>query len=141
MMTMSNPLLDKFEELYGEKPETTEEITEETTEQVEEEQDQFVIPTAQLTNTGITLNGSYITPNSLIVSNGSGGITGSTIGTYHKSVGIPQNTNMEQQLYKVLKDVEAGKGVVTGIKAEVDPTFTGFGGQIKYTVEILAHYP
>ena len=141
MMTMNNPLLDKFEELYGEKPETIEEVTEETTEEDQEEQDQFVIPTAQLTNSGITLTGNYITPNSLYVSNGSGGITASTIGTYHRNVAIPYQTNIEQQFHKVMEDVARGKGTITEIKAEIDPTFTGFGGQIRYTVEILAHYP
>jgi hypothetical protein len=135
---MSNPLLDKFEEVYGEKPESIEEVIEETTEKVEEEQDQFVIPTAQLTNTGITLTGNYVHPNNLLVSNG---ITCSTIGTYHRNVAIPYQTNIEQQFHKVMEDVARGKGVITEIKAEVDPTFTGFGGQIKYTVEILAHYP
>ena len=48
---------------------------------------------------------------------------------------------MEQQLYKVLKNVEDGKAVLTEITAGIDSSFTGFGGQIKYTVEILAHYP
>ncbi len=133
---MNNPLLDKFEELYGEKPEATEEVTEE----IQEEQDQFVIPTAQLTNSGITLNGSYINPNSLYVSAGSA-ITPSMIGTYHKTVSIPYQTSIEQQFHKVMEDVARGKGVITEIKAEIDPTFTGFGGQIRYTVEILAHYP
>jgi hypothetical protein len=135
---MSNPLLDKFEEVYGEKPETTEEVTEETTEEVEEEQDQFVIPTAQLTNTGICLTGNYVTPNNLLASTG---ITSSTIGTYHKNVSVPHQTNIEQQFYKVLKDVEAGKGVVSEIKGKIDPTYTGFGGKIRYTIEIEATYP
>ena len=134
---MNNPLLDKFEELYGEKPETVEEVTEETTEEVQEE-NSYVIPTAQLTNTGITLTGNYVTPNNLLVSNG---ITSSTIGTYHRNVTIPYQTNIEQQFHKVMEDVARGKGVITEIKAEIDPTFTGFGGQIRYTVEILAHYP
>jgi hypothetical protein len=138
MMIMSNPLLDKFEEVYGEKPETTEEIIEETTEEVTEESTEYVIPTAQLTNTGITLTGNYVHPNSLLASNS---ITSSTIGTYHRNVSIPYQTNIEQQFHKVMEDVARGKGVITEIKAEVDSTFTGFGGQIKYTVEILAHYP
>ena len=132
MMIMSNPLLDKFEEVYGDKPE------EETTEEDQEEQDQFVIPTAQVTNTGITLTGNYVTPNNLLISNG---ITSSTIGTYHRNVAIPYQTGIEQKFHKVMEDVARGKGVITEIKAEVDPAFTGFGGQIKYTVEILAHYP
>jgi hypothetical protein len=135
---MNNPLLDKFEELYGEKPETVEEVAEETTEEVQEEQDQFVIPTAQLTNTGICLTGNYVHPNSLLVSNG---ITSSTIGTYHRNVSIPYQTNIEQQFHKVMEDVARGKGTITEIKAEIDSTFTGFGGQIRYTVEIVAHYP
>lgn len=135
---MSNPLLDKFEELYGEKPETTEEVTEETTEEIEEEQDQFVIPTAQVTPTGINLTGNYITPNNLLISNG---LTTSSIATYNRTIAIPYQTNVEQQFYKVMEDVARGKGVISEIKAEVDPTFTGFGGQIKYTVEIVAHYP
>lgn len=135
---MSNPLLDKFAEVYGEKLETTEEIIKETTEEVQEEQDQFVIPTAQVTPTGISLTGNYVTPNNLLVSNG---ITTSTIGTYHRNVTIPYQTNIEQQFHKVMEDVARGKGTITEIKAEIDPTFTGFGGQIKYTVEIVAHYP
>ena len=130
---MSNPLLDKFQEVYGGKPETTEEITEETAEEVPD----YVIPTAQVTSTGINLTGNYVHPNNLLISNGNI----NSLNVYTKTISIPYQTNIEHQFYKVMEDVSRGKGVIAEIKAEVDPTFTGFGGQIKYTVEILAHYP
>lgn len=169
-----NPLIDKFEELYGENPEPNEEPTQETTIQspdgvpygeltfdhsnstlmigngntyvpVNTPSDTIkvgdtVIPTAELTPTGINLTGNYITP--AYISNGSG-ITAVNSNTfsYNKTVQVPHQTAAEHQFYKVLKDLENNKATVSAIKAEIDPAFTGFGGQITYTVEIVGRYP
>jgi len=54
---------------------------------------------------------------------------------------LPQNTQMDKQLCKVMDDVAKGKAVLSAISAEVDKSFTGFGGQIRYTVEIVGRYP
>jgi hypothetical protein len=40
-----------------------------------------------------------------------------------------------------MDDLAKGKAVLSAISAEVDPAFTGFGGQIKYTIEIVGRYP
>jgi hypothetical protein len=40
-----------------------------------------------------------------------------------------------------MDDVAKGKATLSSISAEVDPTFTGFGGQIRYTIEIVGRYP
>ena len=132
-----NPLINKFEELYGEKPEPKEEIVEETT---KESEDKFVIPTAQVTPTGINLTGSYVTPSALI-SNGVTCVNTSSLTTYTRAVSVPHQTPVEQQFFKVLEDVSKGRATVSTISAEIDTAFTGFGGQIRYTVEIVGQYP
>ena len=129
-----NPLIDKFEELYGEKPEPKEETVEETT---KESEDDYVIPTAQVTPTGINLTGGYVMPSALI----SNGTTCSPLTLNTRAVAVPHQTPVEQQFFKVLEDVGKGRATVSTISAEIDPAFTGFGGQIRYTVEIVGQYP
>ena len=130
-----NPLIDKFEELYGEKPEPKEETVEETT---KESEDEFVIPTAQVTPTGINLTGGCIMPGALI-SNTTSSYT--TLSGYKRGFEIPNQTPVEQQFCKVMQNVADGKATVSSISADIDTAFTGFGGQIRYTVEIVGKYP
>lgn len=131
-----NPLIDKFEELYGEKPESKEETVEETT---KESEDEFVIPTAQVTPTGINLTGGYIMPGALISNVTTSPYT--TLSGYKRGFEIPNQTPVEQQFCKVMQNVADGKAIVSSISADIDTAFTGFGGQIRYTVEIVGKYP
>jgi len=57
------------------------------------------------------------------------------------AVSVPHQTPVEQQFFKVLEDVSKGRATVSTISAEIDTAFTGFGGQIRYTVEIVGQYP
>ena len=133
-----NPLIDKFEELYGEKPEPKEETVEETTKEPESE---FVIPTAQVTPTGINLTGGYVMPSALISNNNTTSYTTLALSGYKRGFEIPNQTPVEQQFCKVMQNVADGKATVSTISAEIDTAFTGFGGQIRYTVEIVGQYP
>ncbi len=175
---MSNPLIEKFEEIYGEKKE--EEVIEEKSgmdklkevvsnamnrglpsgmsedtiilnpnngfastnfgypsvkqtgltigNACETNSGDFVIPTATVNNGAINMNGGYISPSTL---------TKTTPNTFL----LPQTTGVERQMCKVMDDVAKGKAVVSEIKSEIDPSFKGFGGQIRYTIEIVATYP
>ena len=139
-----NPLIEKFEEVYGKKPKEGGLI-----EQLADEQlgaadspdtikvGDTVIPTAELTPTGINLTGSYVMPSALI----SNGTTCSPLTLNTRAVAVPHQTPVEQQFFKVLEDVGKGRATVSTISAEIDPAFTGFGGQIRYTVEIVGQYP
>ncbi|UYA57564.1 hypothetical protein SCREM1_107 [Synechococcus phage S-CREM1] len=134
---MSNPLLDTFDELYGvPKEETPEETTEETPNTVGE------LKFDTTTSTLMIGNGSqYLTANNpAYISNG---ITCSTITTLSnsRSFSIPNQTPAEQHFCKVLEDVANKKATVSAISADIDTAFTGFGGQIRYTVEIIGTYP
>ena len=136
---MSNPLLDTFDELYGVPKE-------ETPEETNTESNDFVIPTAQVTPNGINLTGDYINASSVLNLNQayvSNGITCNTINTltYTKNYAIPHSTPVEQQFCKVMDNVAQGKATIASISADIDQTFTGFGGQIRYTVEIIGKYP
>ena len=95
-----NPLIDKFEELYGEKPEPKEETVEETT---KESEDDYVIPTAQVTPTGINLTGGYIMPGALISNTTTSPYT--TLSGYKRGFEIPNQTPVEQQFCKVMQNV------------------------------------
>lgn len=132
-MDYDNPLLEKYDEIYGENPEPVEETTKES-------KNEFVIPTAQLTSTGINLTGSYVTPSALI-SNSITCVNANTFTSNTKSFCLPNQTSVEQQFNKVLEDVAHSRATVAGISAEIDQSFTGFGGQIRYTVEIVGRYP
>lgn len=136
-MDYDNPLLEKYDEIYGEKPEPKEEPKEETTKEPESE---FVIPTAQVTSTGINLTGGYVMPSALI-SNGTSIIGSNSLTSYTRAVSVPHQTAVEHQFFKVLEDVSRGKATVSAISADIDQSFTGFGGQIRYTVEIVGTYP
>jgi len=58
-----------------------------------------------------------------------------------KQFSIPHTTLEDQQFCRVIKDMENDRAKVTSISAEIDSSFNGFGGQIKYTVEITGTYP
>jgi len=58
-----------------------------------------------------------------------------------KTYTLPNKTSVEQGFNKVLDDLSRGKAVISSIDSEVDPSFTGFGGQIRYTIEIIGIYP
>ena len=172
---MTNPLIEKFEEIYGEKKE---EVVEEkkpplSIKEMKEkyassgllggmeddilsfgsansitsippntnpgltinggqeimDSGAFVIPAATVNNGAISMDGSYFKPATITST--------STPNTFM----LPQNTQMDKHLCKVMDDLTKGKAVLSSISAEVDPAFTGFGGQIKYTIEIVGRYP
>ena len=175
---MSNPLIDKYEELYGEKKE--EEVVEEkksplSIKEMKErytssgllggmgddiigiggsdtitlnpahtkpvftinggqeimDSGAFVIPAATVSNGAMHMDGSYISPSTLI----------SSKPPMPNTFMLPQVTEMDRQLCKVMDDVAKGKAVLSSISAEVDKSFTGFGGQIRYSIEIVGTYP
>lgn len=139
---MSNPLLDTFDELYGSpKEETTEETTEESPNVVGE------LKFDTTTNTLMIGNGSqYLTANiaagPAYISNGSTiSSVSSTLPCFRNSFSVPCSTPVEQQFCKVMDDVANNRATVSSISADIDTTFTGFGGQIRYTVEIIGRYP
>ena len=145
-----NPLIEKFEEVYGKKPKEGGLI-----EQLAEEQlgaagspdvikvGDTVIPTAEVTPTGINLTGAYIDTSALIANS----FTMPTCNAFNtptssqKTYTLPNQTSAEQQFCKVMDNVANGKAIVASISAEIDRSFTGFGGQIRYTVEIVGRYP
>lgn len=146
-----NPLIEKFEEVYGKKPREGGLI-----EQLAEADDSpdmislggdTVIPTAQkLPGGGINLTGDYIDSsvlnlNPAYISNGITCVNPNTLTSYTKTVQVPHQTPAEQQFFKVLEDVGKGRATVSAISADIDQSFTGFGGQIRYTVEIVGTYP
>ena len=160
-----NPLIEKFEEIYGKKP-VEGGLIDELAKQDEpptvyigtgitggEGNDVIslggdtVIPTAQkLPGGGINLTGDYIDSsvlnlNPAYISNGITCVNTNTLTTYNRTVQVPHVTPVEQQFFKVLEDVGKGRATVSAISADIDKTFTGFGGQIRYTVEIVGTYP
>ena len=169
---MSNPLIDKYEEIYGEKKE--EEVVEEkkpplSIKEMKErytssglpggmgddiltlnpdhnkplltinggqeilDSGAFVIPAATVSNGAMHMDGSYISPSTLMGTT----ITSQTQNTFI----IPNNGVKDEMLCKVLKDLESGKATVYNISSQVDKSFTGFGGQICYSIEIVSTYP
>jgi hypothetical protein len=180
---MSNPLLDKFEELYGKsKVETEEETKEEPVDKraevlkkaeydfdeilgnhtpftpsgigigisaatpsaqgalsisganevsIFDGSDNIVIPTGTVSNGTLAMNGSYITASNVV----------SHSQISENTFTIPNNTPEEKLFCKVMKDVADRKGIVSSVSAEIDSVYTGFGGQIRYTIEIVGRYP
>ena len=143
-----NPLIEKYEEVYGKKP-----VEGGLIEQIAGADNpdtikvgDTVIPTAQVTPNGINLTGDYIDSsvlnlNPAYISNGITCVNTNTLTTYNRTVQVPHVTPVEQQFFKVLEDVGKGRATVSAISADIDKTFTGFGGQIRYTVEIVGTYP
>lgn len=159
---MSNPLLDKYEEIYGEKKE---EVVEEKKPSIDEFRDSFLsglaggmgndILTLNPPNPGLTINGgaeimdsgAFVIP-AATVNNGAISMDGSyfkpatiTSTSTPNTFLLPQNTQMDKHLCKVMDDLAKGKAVLSAISADIDQSFTGFGGQIKYTIEIVGRYP
>ena len=136
-----NPLIEKYEEIYGEKKE---EVVAPDSPDVISLGGDTVIPTAQrMPGGGINLTGAYIDTSTLMANS----LTMSTCNAINtltssqKTYTVPNETSVEQQFNKVLADVSASKATVASISAEIDQSFTGFGGQIRYTVEIVGRYP
>ena len=94
-----------------------------------------VIPTATVSNGRMSMNGDYIKADALI-SNGT-----SISSIVPNNFCFPNTTQMDQQFCKVMKEVADRKATVSELKAEIDTSFTGFGGQIRYTIEIVGRYP
>lgn len=146
-----NPLIEKFEEVYGKKPKEgglVEQIAALEGQDVISFGGDTVIPTAQkMPGGGINLTGDYIDTGSVLnlnpayISNGITCTNTNTLTTYTRTVQVPHVTPVEQQFFKVMEDVGKGRATVAGISAEIDKSFTGFGGQIRYTVEIVGTYP
>ena len=144
-----NPLIEKFEEVYGKKPKEgglIEQLAGADSPDTIKVGD-TVIPTAQVTPTGINLTGDYIDTGSVLNLNAysTNRMTLSsfspTLPTYKRGFEIPNQTPVEQQFCKVMQNVADGKATVSAISADIDQSFTGFGGQIRYTVEIVGTYP
>jgi len=145
-----NPLIEKYEEVYGKKPVEggmVEQIAALDSPDVISLGGDTVIPTAQkMPGGGINLTGDYIDSsvlnlNPAYISNGITSINANTFTSNTKSFCLPNQTSVEQQFNKVLEDVAHSRATVAGISAEIDQSFTGFGGQIRYTVEIIGRYP
>lgn len=146
-----NPLIEKFEEVYGKKPKEgglIEQIAGAEGQDVISFGNDTVIPTAQkLPGGGINLTGDYIDTSSVLnlnpayISNGITCVNPNTFTSNTKSFCLPNQTSVEQKFNKVLEDVAHSRATVAGISAEIDQSFTGFGGQIRYTVEIIGRYP
>jgi hypothetical protein len=169
---MTNPLLDTFDEMYGEKKEeVVEDREEELREELSVKMDALhsgafsissanypmhgqltfnaatnelsvhngltnqVIPTATVSSGKISMNGDYIKADALI----SNSTSISTV--VPNNFCFPNTTQMDQQFCKVMRDVADRKATVSELKAEIDTSFTGFGGQIRYTIEIVGRYP
>jgi len=94
-----------------------------------------VIPTATVSNGRMSMNGDYIKADALI-SNGT-----SVSSVVPNNFCFPNTTQMDQQFCKVMKEVADRKATVSELKAEIDTSFTGFGGQIRYFIEIVGRYP
>ena len=147
-----NPLIEKFEEVYGKKPKEgglIEQLAGAEGQDVISFGGDTVIPTAQkMPGGGINLTGDYIDSsvlnlNPAYISNGitMSSVNSNTLPCFRKSFSIPDSTTVEQQFCKVMQNVADGKATVSAINAEIDQSFTGFGGQIRYTVEIVGTYP
>jgi hypothetical protein len=157
-----NPLIEKYEEIYGKKEEEAPVEKKSGMERLKEVVAKAqssgtmgddvitlgtdchglgtitcgdtVIPTAQkMPGGGINLTGGYLSVSSCDSFN--------VLTTSQKTYTLPNETSVEQGFNKVLDDLSRGKAVVSSINAEIDQSFTGFGGQIRYTVEIVGTYP
>ena len=138
-----NPLIEKYEEVYGKKPKEggmIEQLAGAEGQDVISFGGDTVIPTAQkMPGGGINLTGDYIDSgafNRMTISSFT-----PTISTHKRGFEIPNQTPVEQQFCKVMQNVADGKATVSAISADIDQSFTGFGGQIRYTVEIIGTYP
>jgi hypothetical protein len=129
-----NPLIEKYEEIYGEKKE---EVVEEKTGMARLKE---VVASAQyrgtMGNDVISLGGNSGDYLSVSTCDSFNVLTSS-----QKTYTVPNQTAVEHQFNKVLDDISKGKAVVSSINAEIDQSFTGFGGQIRYTVEVVGTYP
>jgi hypothetical protein len=126
-----NPLIEKYEEIYGEKK-----VVPPVVPVVEEKLRPLaklkeVVASAQYRG---TINGcDYLSVSTCDSFN--------VLTSSQKTYTVPNQTSAEQGFNKVLDDLSKGKAVVSSINAEIDQSFTGFGGQIRYTVEIVGRYP
>ena len=142
---MTNPLIEKYEEIYGEKKE---EVVEEKTGMARLKE---VVAKAQssgmMGNDVISLGGNGGAGAISFTNPGNDYLSVSTCDSFNvltssqKTYTVPNQTSVEQGFNKVLDDLSRGKAVVSSINAEIDQSFTGFGGQIRYTVEIVGTYP
>jgi len=147
-----NPLIEKFEEVYGKKPKEgglIDQLAGEDTINFGSHllggEGQDVISFGNMGDTNIP-SGSYVNSNVLnlnpaYISNGITCVNPNTFTSNTKNFCLPNQTSAEQQFNKVLEDVGNSRATVASISAEIDSSFTGFGGQIRYTVEIVGRYP
>jgi len=138
-----NPLIEKFEEVYGKKPKEgglIDHLAGEDTINFGSHllggEGQDVISFGNMGDTNI-LSGGYVDSSMLNLNPA----YISNVNPNIKNHAIPNQTSVEQQFNKVLEDVGRGKATVSAISADIDQSFVGFGGQIKYTVEIIGRYP
>jgi hypothetical protein len=129
---MSNPLIDKYEELYGKpKVETTEETTEETP-----KKEYSLVDTIDTTSLSVSSLHNLQTLAIAAPSNNYISVSQTPNNFY-----FPCTTELEKNFCKVLESVANKKATVSSIRADVDTSFSGFGGQIRYTIEIIGTYP
>ena len=142
-----NPLIEKYEEVYGKKPveggmiEQIAGVNSPDTIKVGD----TVIPTAQVTPNGINLTGDYI--DSSVLNLNTSYVSTDIISSItnpllnKKSVVIPSFTEVDKQFGKVLDDLSNNKAVVESIKSDICQSEIGFGVQVRYTIEIVGTYP
>lgn len=143
-----NPLIEKYEEIYGAKKEVPP-VAEEKLRPLAKLKE--VVASAQyrgtMGNDVISLGGNGGVGAISFTDPGNDYLSVSTCDSFNvltssqKTYTVPNQTSVEQQFNKVLDDISKGKAVVSSINAEMDQSFTGFGGQIRYTIEVVGTYP
>jgi len=118
-----NPLIEKYEEIYGDKKEDTLIMGSGGQDTIH-----FSPPFPSANSPDIFSLGGIDTITKIPL-------------PVKKQFSIPHTTLEDQQFCRVIKDMENDRAKVTSISAEIDSSFNGFGGQIKYTVEITGTYP
>lgn len=129
---MTNPLIDKFEEIYGKKePEPEPELEEKKEDSILD----YII-TGYLTN--IT-PAKYTVPNPITLSANSN--ISYSAASQQACFAFPNTNTVENQFCSVMALVANKKAIVSSINADMDRSFIGYSGQIRYTIEIIGTYP
>lgn len=97
-----------------------------------------------VTNAPDTIN---LNPHNSVTSTGYTGNLLSTINSitlstpHNQCISLSMATDEERNFSKILQDISNKKAVIESVSSNVDTSFTGFGGQIKYTIEVISTYP
>jgi hypothetical protein len=130
---MTNPLIDKFEEIYGKKePEPEPEPKQE-----EKKKDSLIDDkiTGYLTNI-IPAKYNVANPNTLSW----GSSISSSLASQQTCFVFPNTNVIESQFCSIMKLVGDKKAIVSSINVDMD-TFNEYGRQIKFSIEIIASHP